>query len=140
MDAERRPITLISPDGHILPGDFLLWEESPVDADRVRLSIMFGEIEIVRDAEDFFIALQSIRSVIGSTGLLPRCYGSSRNVYPSGMSRGMGTGARAYKLYLGHSARMADLVDIFDDAADVEPVSVDVQEAFYQSWLDSIMS
>ncbi len=103
MEPDRRPVALISSDGGFVQGEFLLWEESPDDADRVRLAVTFGDEEIARDADDFFAALCSIRAVLGVADLMPRCYGSSRNVYPSGMTRGMGTGDKAYRLYLGRA-------------------------------------
>ena len=140
MEPERRPVTLISSDGGAVPGEFLLWEESPGDADRVRLAVRFGGEEVAREADDFFSALCSIRTDLEAAGLMPRCYGSSRNVHPSGMSRGMGTGERAYRLYPGQRGRASDVVDIFDDGPDVDPVSVQMQEAYYRAWLESLTS
>jgi hypothetical protein len=140
MEPERRPVTLISSDVRAVPGEFLLWEESPGDADRVRLAVKFGGEEIAREADDFFSALCSIRTGLEAAGLMLRCYGSSRNVHPSGMSRGMGTGERAYRLYPGQRGRASDVVDIFDDGPDVDPVSVQMQEAFYRAWLESLNS
>jgi hypothetical protein len=140
MEPERRPVALVSSDGRIIPGEFLLWEESPEDADRVGLAVRFGVEEIVAEADDFFSALCSIRADLGTRGLMPRCYGSSRNVYPSGMTRGMGVGGNAYRLYPGRRGQTADIVDIFDDGPDVDPVSVQVQEDCYREWLRSIAS
>jgi hypothetical protein len=140
MEPDRRPVALISSDGGFVQGEFLLWEESPEDADRVRLAVTFGDEEIARDADDFFAALRSIRAVLWVAGLTPRCYGSSRNVYPSGMTRGMGTGDKAYRLYLGRRGRTEDIVDIFEDGSDVDPVSVQVQETYYREWLGSLTS
>lgn len=50
----------------------------------------------------------------------------------------MGVGGKAYRLYPGQRGRMADLVEIFDDGPDVDPVSVQVQEAYYWAWLESL--
>jgi hypothetical protein len=140
MEPERRPLTLISCDGEVVQGEFLLWDESPEDADRVRLAVTIRGEEIAREADDFFSALCSIRAELGAAGLMPRCYGSSRNVYPSGMSRGMGAGDKAYRLYPGRRGRTSDIVDIFDDGPDVDPVSVQVQESYYREWLQSLTS
>jgi hypothetical protein len=140
MELDRRPVVLISSDGGFVEVEFLLWEESPGDADRVRLAVTFGDEKIARDADDFFSALYSIRAELEAAGLMPRCYGSSRNVYPSGMSRGMRTGDKAYRLYLGRRGRPEDVVDIFEDGSDVDPVSVQVQEAYYPEWLGSLTS
>ena len=65
MVPERRPVTLLSSDGGIVQGEFLLWEESPGNADRVRLAVTFGGKEIAREADDFFSALCSIRAELG---------------------------------------------------------------------------
>jgi hypothetical protein len=140
MEPDRRPVALISSDRGLVQGKFLLWEESPGDADRVRLAVTFGGKEIARDADDFFSALCSIRAELGVAGLVPRCYCSSRNVYPSGASRGMGTGDKAYRLYQGRPGRTEEVVDIFEDGSDVDPVSVQVQEAYYREWLRSLKS
>jgi hypothetical protein len=140
MEPDRRPVALISSDGGFVQGEFLLWEESPEDGNRVRLAVTFGDEEIARDADDFFAALCSVRAVLGVADLMPRCYGSSRNVYPSGMTRGMGTGDKAYRLYLGRRGRTEDIVDIFEDGSDVDPVSVQVQETYYREWLGSLTS
>jgi len=67
------------------------------------------------------------------------CYGASKNVYPSGMSRGMGSrGHMAYKLQFGQQARMADLVNIFDTGPDVQPASVAEQQEYFEEWLRSL--
>ena len=138
MEPEHRPVILLSSDGTAVPAEFLLWEESPEDADRVRLTVKFGGEEIAHEADDFFSALCSIRTELGAAGLMPRCYGSSRNVYPSGMSQGMGGGDKAYQLYPGQRGRTADLVDIFGDGPDVDSVSVQAQTDYYREWLGSL--
>jgi hypothetical protein len=140
MEPERRPVALISSNGDLIAGEFSLWEESPVGADRVRLAISFGGTEIVREADDFFAALLAIRMELEALDLIPICYGSSRNVYPSGMSQGMGLGDKAFKLYPGRRGRMADVVGIFDSGPDIDPVPVHIQAASYQEWLRSIGS
>jgi hypothetical protein len=69
-------------------------------------------------------------------GVTPQCYGASRQCFPSGMSRSMGAaGLRIYKLELGRHARLADLVDLFDEGPDLEVSSVEEQERFYEDWL-----
>ena len=140
MEPERRPVAMISTGGDVIAGEFLLWEESPQDADRVRLAVQFGREEIAREADDFFSALRSLRAELEAKGLMPRCYGSSKHVYPSGMSRGMGVGDKAYKLQPGQRGRALDIVDIFADGPDVDPVPVAVQETYYREWLESIMT
>lgn len=88
---------------------------------------------VAAKAADFFEALCRIRVALEQYRLTPQCYGASRNVYPSGMARDMGQGLRAYRLKLGRHAR--ELVDIFEDGPGIDPVSVDVQKAFFEMWL-----
>ena len=92
---------------------------------------------ISSEAADFFDALISIRRQLQRDGLMPYCYGASLNVFPSAMARDMGQGLRAYKLTPGKHAKIADLVDIFDEGTDVVPADVDTQEQFYRDWLGS---
>ncbi len=138
MDPERVPVDLLASDGGVIRAEFWLGEESPEHPDLVRLSIAFQGSEIVRDDEEFWSALRSIRVELGAIGLRPRCYGSSRNVYPSAMGQSMGVGNKAYQLEMGRQGRMADLVDIFEDGPGVDPASVEEQEAFYEAWLRSL--
>lgn len=138
MEPEHRSLILISSDGVEVQGQFVLWEESPANADRVQLAVVFAGGEVVREADDFFTALRRIREELEAANLTPRCYAASRNVYPSAMSLSMGTGDKAYRMHLGRPARTADLVDIFDDEPDVDPVSAALQEAYYREWLESL--
>jgi hypothetical protein len=54
------------------------------------------------------------------------------------MIRSMGSGEQAYRLRLGHPARMEDLVEIFASNPEVVPASVGEQEEFYRKWLESL--
>ena len=65
-------------------------------------------------------------------------YGGSRNVFPSGMSRDMGSGLKAYRLTLGSTGRLEDLVGIFETGPGIEPATVDEQRAFFREWVSSI--
>ena len=91
------------------------------------LTCRYRDKSISSEAADYFEALALIRRQLQSEGLIPYCYGASLNVFPSGMARDMGQGLRAYKMTLGKHAKMADLVDIFDEGADVVPAD----------WLDT---
>jgi hypothetical protein len=89
------------------------------------------------DAPDFFMALQIIRRrALEPMGLIPFCYGASLKVWPSGMSRDMGRGLKAYKMELGASA--TELVGIFDAGPDIVPSKVQLQEEFWREWKDSL--
>jgi hypothetical protein len=101
------------------------------------LTCRYRDKTISSEATDFFDALISIRRQLQRDDLIPYCYGASLNVFPSGMARDMGQGLRAYKLTLGKHARIADLVDIFDEGTDVVPADVDAQEQFFRDWLGS---
>jgi hypothetical protein len=107
---------------------------------RCLLTCRYRDKTISTGAADFFDALASIRRNLQADGLIPYCYGASLNVFPSGMGRDMGQGLRAYKLTLGKHAEMANLVDIFDEGADVVPADVDAQEQFWKSWLETLRS
>src|SRR5262245_24713701 len=100
------------------------------EKDPCLLTCRYRDKSISSEATDYFEALALIRRQLQSEGLIPYCYGASLNVFPSGMGRDMGQGLRVYKLTLGKHAKMTDLVDIFDEGADVAPADVDAQEEF----------
>ncbi len=87
---------------------------------------------------DFFTALCAIRHELEMEGLIPLCYGSSLNVYPSAMSRDMSDGEVGYKLTLGKPSSMSDTVNIFDCGDDITPSSVAHQAEFFDNWKSSI--
>jgi hypothetical protein len=93
---------------------------------------------ISASAEDFFDALSQIRLLLEPERLIPFCYGASLNVFPSGMSRSMGSGLRAYRLTMGHQALTKDLVSIFGSGPDVIPASVARQKEFFDDWIKSL--
>jgi len=89
------------------------------------------------DERDFFEALRTIRRrVLEPKGLIPFCYGASLKVWPSGMSRDMGRGLKAYKIEVGAPA--SELVGIFEEGSDIIPVSVQLQEDYARDWLASL--
>ena len=104
---------------------------------RCLLTCRYRDKTISAEAADFFNALISIRRQLQLEGLIPYCYGASLNVFPSAMARDMGQGLRAYKMTPGKHAKIADLVDIFDEGTDVVPADVDAQEQFFRDWLGS---
>ena len=113
-------------------------QESPDRAQACLLTLVVEGKQFGASGRDFFEALVSIRRLLEPMGLLLNIYGSSRNVWPSGMARDMGQGLRCYKLTLGSKPSLQDLVDIFTTGPDVVPVTVAEQEAFVQRWLNSI--
>jgi hypothetical protein len=143
MVPERYPVRLVSSTKGEVEGEFIFGERVPSPSgptcrDHVTLTLRCPIREITRTASDYFEALARIREELECDGWRPVCYGNSRNVYPSGMSRDMGMGKKAYKMRLGQRAARADLVKIFDSGPDVEPSSVDEQKQFHREWLQSL--
>jgi hypothetical protein len=91
--------------------------------------------EVDGEADDFFEAFCRVREALQPHGLMPLCYGASRNVYPSSMARDMGNGLKVYKMRMGQTAN--ELVSIFAEGVDVDPVSVATQHEFWKAWLRS---
>jgi hypothetical protein len=102
-----------------------------------RLSLSAGEISVTGEGSDYFDAFCRIREELAARELVPRCYGASRNVYPSGMGRDMGLGLKAYRMTPGRHVTADDLVHIFESGPDVDPASVGEQEAFAATWRTS---
>ena len=100
-----------------------------------RLSVSFNDRLIAKESTDCFEALVEIRRELESEGIKLLCYGSCKEVHPSGMSRDMSGGVKAYRLTLGWKPGMNDLVHIFETGPDVIPVSVREQEDFWQAWV-----
>jgi hypothetical protein len=107
------------------------------DDDACRVELEYQGASLIGDGADFFDVLCDIRQVLEKKGALLNCYGGSLNVYPSGMTRDMGAGLKAYKLTHGQRGRMQDLVRIFDTGPDVQPATVAAQRAYFEAWLKS---
>lgn len=135
--SEKYPVRVFDNDG-IHSGEFEAWEESPSDENAVLLKLTLPHKAIEAQAEDFFSALTEIRARLEKSGILVENFGSSLNVYPSPMSRNMGSGEKAYKLEMGRQAMSSDLVSIFETGPDVVPSTVEDQENFYREWLKSL--
>src|SRR5437660_1501816 len=108
--AEKYPVKAIDNQGRFLEGEFEAWEESPADADQVMVRLHLADLETEKSADDLFSAMVAIREELEARGTLLMNYGSSLNVYPSPMSRSMGSGEKAYRLRMGEQAKSADLV------------------------------
>jgi hypothetical protein len=104
-------------------------------SEQCQLHLTYRGTTITETADDYFEALCLIRKRLEVQHLYIFCYGASKNVYPSGMARDMGQGLKAYKLTLGKHAATADLVDIFDSGADIEPATVAEQRSYFEAWL-----
>ena len=134
-----KSIAVLKPDEAIVIGEFLLWDESPSNPDAVRLELTIGGSRITADSEEgFFEAMTQIRHVVEPKGYRLLCFGSSRGVYPSGMSGAMGTGEIAYKLTMGKPALSQDLVSIFETDPSIIPVTYKEQQDYFNEWLSSL--
>jgi hypothetical protein len=87
--------------------------------------------------EDLFEALNALRGALEKSGAQLLCAGARPDVFPSGMSRGMGGGRKAYVTRIGAPALRTDLVDIFDYAGPELVGTVAQQEAFHEKWTES---
>lgn len=134
MNNEQYTVPVIIPDGQRAEGVFSLNAEGQ----NVRLSLEFLGRKLTATASDYFEAMVGIRRELERDDIFLNCYGSSKNVYPSGMGRDMGKGLKAYRMTLGKRARMVDLVFIFDTGEDVETVTISEQKSFFESWLNEI--
>ena len=103
-----------------------------------RLRLIADGIDEVATGTNYFASFAEIRRRLAVRRILPRCYGASRNVWPSGMACDMAQGLAAYRLTLGAGARQEDLVGIFDDGPDVDPATPEEQRAFSEAWFRSL--
>jgi hypothetical protein len=102
-----------------------------------KLRCEYRDKKLFAEATDFFEALCSIRIELEKDQLIPYCYGSSLNVYPSRMSREMSAGKSAYKLQIGRQSSKQDLVGIFNQGPDIIPASVSQQKEYFDGWIAS---
>lgn len=86
---------------------------------------------------DLFAAFTSLRKTLEENEIQLLCVGARPDVFPSGMSRDMGGGRKAYVMKLGQPVR-SEPVDIFD-FSDVQLIgSVSEQQAFHDKWIASL--
>ncbi len=112
------------------------WEKSGPNC---ALTLTSNDLVVNGAGPDFFEAFCRIREALAERRLVPLCYAASRFVWPSGMCRDMGLGLRAYNRKIGERLGSEDLVDIFDNGPDVEPVSVAEQDAYaHAAWKASL--
>jgi hypothetical protein len=94
-----------------------------------------GYDEYAVEAKDLFDGLILLRNELEKSGKKILCNGARKNVWPSGMSRSMGGGRKAYLMEIGCRAR--ELVNIFDYAPPELIVSTKEQEEFSTHWFSS---
>ena len=112
--------------------DLIVWDAD--ERNIVQIDFKFHDQQISKRADNYFAALQLIRTELEPDGVLLVCYGASLNVYPSPMAFDMGDAEKAYKLEFGKNAELTNLVSIFATGSDVVPATVDEQNAFYERW------
>ncbi len=89
-------------------------------------------------SNDLFNCLVEVRKYLEGQGYLLLCNGSRPNIFCSAMSRQGNGGVKAYVITIGQQADRKDLVRIFDPAERTDVGSVQDQEKFVKSWIDSI--
>jgi hypothetical protein len=115
------------------------WDESPENEDAVLIELRVdGRVLTASSERGYFHAFCEIRKQLEPLDIVPKCFAASENVYPSPMIESMGCGEKAYRLTLGKQARMSDLIEIFETADDVHPVSVELQRKYYKKWIESL--
>ncbi|HUO08228.1 MAG TPA: hypothetical protein VM008_08020 [Phycisphaerae bacterium] len=87
---------------------------------------------------DTFEALIALRREIEREGGRLLCNGARPDVRPSGMSRSMGGGRKAYILQLGRTTTLKSLVDIIGHAEKDQVGTVEEQMEFHQKWFQSL--
>jgi hypothetical protein len=123
-------------DGSILDGTIELIDGPPCH-------LVFSAKGIgpfLADGEDLFDALTALRLQLESCKCLLLCAGARTDVSPSGMSRGMSGGRKAYVTHIGKPALKNDVVDIFDYAGPDVVGTVDQQMAYHKKWTDYFRS
>jgi hypothetical protein len=128
---ERR-VNIKMADGSVMAATVRRKENDP----RCWLQLVGAGIDETATAPNYFASFAAIRGKLARRNLFPACYGSSRNVWPSGMSCDMAQGLAAYKLTMGRPAE--ERVHIFDSGPDVDPVKPEDQRAFARAWARSL--
>lgn len=87
---------------------------------------------------DLFEALREMRKELEDAGYQLLCAGARPDVAPSGMSRDMGGGRKAYVLHLSKPGSRDDMVDIFDAAEPASVGTVQQQREYFEKWKASL--
>jgi hypothetical protein len=107
-------------------------------SDECQISTIYLTEKLLFCGIDYFEALIKMRLHFENKDLFLLCNGSRRDVYPSGMSRDMSQGLKAYIHKIGFPCLRDDLVDIFE-AADLNQIGfVYEQKEFRNLWIESL--
>jgi hypothetical protein len=116
-----------------------LWMEISVDVqsrlEQIQLENAERDVTCFRET-DIFKAMQTLREYLEAKDCQLLCAGARPDVWPSGMSREMGGGRKAYVMQLGKPA--TELVDIFDYAEPAAVGTVQQQREFVEAWFASL--
>jgi hypothetical protein len=110
------------------------------DSESCWVRVAYAAQSFVGEGSDYFDALVALRRQLEALSILIRVNGAGQNVWPSGMSRSMGSGIQAYRMTLGSQARTVDLVHIFECSTGIEPATITEQERFRDQWFASLGS
>lgn len=123
----------------ILTGEIYLYDEDIDNLENVRIELNYNNKKIKCTEENYFETLIKIRENLEKEGLQMICKGAHRKVYPSAMQLSMGNGRKAYLLELKKTAKLEDIVDIFDKTDNIEEcVSVNEQKNYFEEWAKSL--
>ena len=134
-EPSTKSIELLLPDKSTVEAKLLIWDSAPENPEAKRIKLLFSKREFSSTGVSYFHALCKVRCDLETEGILLKCYGCSRNVWPSPMGDVVG---KAYKLFLGKTGELKDVVSIFDSGADVAPCTFQEQKEFHKQWLLSI--
>lgn len=122
------------PDGSLRDIQIRVSEDAPW---KLEFQGLDGTMRCI-EAGDLFEALRKMRGEFENAGCLLLCAGSRPDINPSGMSRSMGGGRRAYILHRGQQATMSETVDIFDYAEPAVVGTTRQQLEYVQGWIESL--
>lgn len=123
-------VKLLGPEGWAQEGIFHLEDLGG----SCKLTLTAGGETFSATSSDFFDALVQVRRRLEKQHVLPICYGASRHVYPTDLSRAMAHGLMAQRWEKGRRTP-GDLVFIFHAGPDVQPVTVAEQRQAHQQWV-----
>ena len=133
VTSERKAVRVLAPNGEIRDCEIEISGVPPCD-------IVFSGMDLETQnftGEDLFDAFIQLRLELEKRGLLLLCAGCRPDVFPSGMSRSMGGGRKAYITHMDAPSPKTDLIDIFDYAGPERVGSVAQQKAFHKKWVES---
>ena len=134
MVREKKLVKVQLRDGAIKETEVEFFAEPPWGLALSGLSLPVLEFS----GSDLFEAQIALRLQLENIDARLLCAGARTDVFPSGMSRDMGGGRKAYITRIGAPSSRADLVDIFDFAEPKTIGSVEEQKAFHEKWAESL--